>query len=124
MPCNEYKVGEYNMCHVGNRLIACAHAYVVNGAEVAKKLYAAGNTKKLALADFFAQKAKLDRYIIYPYLFSQVKQIEADVKSPGGAWYALRNQTIFAQVKEIVSGFYSAKKNSNNFFEILLTINV
>ena len=102
MKCEQYVTKDYVACQLANEEVSCAHAYVVNGAKSAQKLYNAGNTPKLALADFFAQKAQAKRFIIYPYLFSQLRQVEADVQSEGGAWYRLRDDSL---VKKVVNKF-------------------
>lgn len=100
IPCREYSASSHFACKIGNQEIPCAHAYVVNGARAAQKIYTAGNTAKLKLADLFAQKANVKRYIIYPYLFSQLRKVQADVQSSGGHWYKLVNSTLLQDVKK------------------------
>lgn len=101
-PTNSYFVnydGHY-IGEVDDELVPCSHAYVVNGAEAAKKFLDAGNTEKLELADFFAQKAQARRFIIYPFLFTQLREIPADIKSEGGTWYTMKNESLLQEVKQ------------------------
>ncbi len=97
-PANQFIHNGYQVALLNNEEVPCTHAYVVNGAAAAKKLFEAGNTAELYLADLFAQKSQLKRFIIYPYLFSQLKEIESDINSLGGNWHELRNDTLRQKV--------------------------
>ena len=92
----------HKIFELDNRLVFCTHAYVINGATAATKYYQAANTFSIEVADWVAHKANLNRYIIYPYLFSQIKEVNADIQSPGGAWHRLKNESISLNVKKLI----------------------
>ena len=79
---------------LANQLVICTHAYLLRNASVAMKLFKSGNSPSPILADFYFQTAGLKRYMIFPHIFSQRKNIASDVKSDGGIFTALLNDTI------------------------------
>ncbi len=110
MDPNHLTHNDYGVTLLADELVPCAHAYLLNGVSAAKALFDAGNTSKLELADFFAQKSELKRFIIYPFLFSQIKEVEADIKSEGGAWYQLKDDSLR---QEVFDAFVKANKNDS-----------
>jgi hypothetical protein len=104
------KIDNYSIRKLNKELVACAHAFLINGAKYANEFFEVGNTGKLALADFIVQKTSMPRYIIYPYLFSQLKTIKADVQSGGGVWRPMLNESLANEVKKQLSQGYFIDK--------------
>ncbi len=102
------KFGKYSINKLGKELVPCTHAYLINGAKFAKEYLETGNTKKLELADFVVQASSMSRYIIYPFIFSQLKEIKADIQSGGGSWPELVNKSLSHDVKEYLKLYLNA----------------
>lgn len=90
-------VAGYEICETSG-LVSCSHALLVNGSEAARKMLAAGNNGEFHHADYFAQKTNLKRFIMYPYVFRQIGNINADVGPGGGTWVQMMNETIVRTV--------------------------
>lgn len=88
-----FNVAGHEICKAVE-LIPCSHAILVNGSQAAKKMFQAGNDGDDHNSDFFAQKTDLKRYIMHPYIFKQLREIKADVASPGGTWVRMKNETV------------------------------
>lgn len=91
--CRRYLSGDVCQANA-NDIVVCLHAYIVKNKSAAKKLFDAGNMKKPVLADFFFQLAHVDRYLIFPSIFTQRKNINADIGSGGGNFLPLKNNSI------------------------------
>ena len=91
--CRRRKAIKRGVC-ITDKMVVCAHAYLLRNATVAARLFETGNSPSPMLADFYFQYADLNRYMIFPHIFSQRKNIAADVKSDGGIFTALVNNTI------------------------------
>ena len=81
--CHRYLDATRKICSTVKQT-PCAHAYIVKNKSAAKKLLDAGNLKEPVNADYFFETAGLKRYMVFPHIFKQRKNIVADVKSEGG----------------------------------------
>ena len=103
----------YTINKLDKNLVPCAHAFVINGAKYASQFFEVGNTAKLGLADFIVQQSSMSRYILYPYLFSQLRAIKADVKSGGGVWRPMLNQSLSDEVSlKLKEGYFNFGKTA------------
>ena len=82
-----------NIC-LTEKLVYCTHAYLLKNKEVARKLFVRGNSPVPLVADHYYQSAGLKRYMIFPHIFKQRKNIRADINSGGGYFTNLLNDTI------------------------------
>lgn len=99
--CRNFIDPEKTIC-IAKGEVYCAHSYVVNGAKTAKLLFDYSNSEKPQLADLIYQSHPVNRYVRFPSLFAQYRvyfKQEADVKSSGGIWTKLHNDTIAQKIK-------------------------
>lgn len=100
--CGSYLESDSRICKA-KECVSCAHSYVVNGARVARKLYDALNQPQFQLADLVAHKTDMNRYVLFPSMFTQLKRylsVDSDIGSEGGTWAPLTNTTIAELLKE------------------------
>ena len=91
--CKYFLNENESICYTEERVF-CTHAYIVKNKAAAKKLFNAGNRELPVLADFFFETADLKRYMVFPHIFKQRKNIEADIKSEGGIHEELLNNSL------------------------------
>lgn len=101
--CENYLDRKYDMCKCRkNQPIGCTHGYMLRNYSVASRIFERGNSEEPLLADLYYDKTTLNRFIVFPHIFSQRKSILADVKSEGGVFTELRNSTL----KDLVEKYY------------------
>lgn len=94
--CGTYLESEQRICKPKG-IVSCTQSFMVNGAKAAQKLYNAVNKQHFLLADQYGHLIDINRYVLFPSIFTQVKRylsVESDIKSEGGAWTPLVNGTI------------------------------
>lgn len=91
--CKKFLDKKKSICLTETR-IYCTHAYLIKNKSVAKKIFNAGNLIKPVNADYFFDKANIKRYVVFPHIFKQRKNIKADINSRGGIYDLLLNNTI------------------------------
>lgn len=102
--CKSYLESEKRICKAKGP-VECAHAFIVNGARAAQKMYDALNKPDFQLADYVAQKTDMNRYALFPSMFTQMKRymsVSSDIGSGGGYWGTLTNTTIANLLKKHV----------------------
>lgn len=98
--CNTFLDHDENIC-LTRREVFCATGYLLRNREVAKILFEKGNNKKPLVADRYFHKSGLNIYLIFPHLFKQRKNIDADINSPGGYFTFLANDTFEKSISTI-----------------------
>lgn len=97
--CGNYLDREFDICKCRqNQPVGCTHGYLLRNYTVASRIFEQGNSEEPLLADLYYDKTTLNRFIVFPHIFSQRKSIMADVKSEGGVFTELRNSTLKALV--------------------------
>lgn len=94
--CARYLASEKRIC-VSKGYVSCTQSFMINGAKAAQKMYMAANKPLFQLADMYAQKADVKRYVLFPSIFTQQKRylsVNSDISSGGGVWTPLKNTTI------------------------------
>lgn len=102
--CGSYLAADRRICK-SRGPVACAHSFMVNGTRVAQKMYDALNQPHFQLADLVAQKTDMNRYVLFPSMFTQIKRymsVSSDIGSGGGVWAPLTNTTIADLMKKHV----------------------
>lgn len=102
--CGTYLASEKRICKARG-CVACTQSFMVNGAKAALKMYNAANKPRLQLADMYAHSAEMNRYVLFPSIFTQQKRylsVNSDISSGGGVWTPLTNTTIAELLKEHV----------------------
>lgn len=83
-----------NICLAKKIMIPCVHGYIIKNKKVAHEMFRLGNRPSPVLADDYFEGNNLNRYIIFPYIFSQLKKIKPDPGSGGGEWPPLANGSL------------------------------
>lgn len=60
-----------NICLAKRNMVPCLHGYIEKNCTVASELFKSGNSPVPILADDFHHKNNLNRYVIFPFVFSQ-----------------------------------------------------
>lgn len=98
--CKNYLNSEKSLCY-SEALVVCVHAYLLKSKSVAKKLFDTANSIEPTNADFYFQKAGIKTYVVFPHIFTQRKNIKADINSPYGMFSKLNNDSIANLVNKL-----------------------
>lgn len=85
-----------------NVRVNCLHGYVLKNKKVAETLFKAGNLLKPVNADQIFELSKAKRFMAFPPIFKQRKNIKADVASKSGIHPALLNNTIEVIINKLL----------------------